>query len=185
LQFAMNGERLMDEHSPSQLAIGATYAAAVLFVFGFARFFVLPPEGSGNIVVALLGAAEHLILFPVVAALPAPRWARAAGYGWIVCDVATDIMALNGVPPAIFIPMRYGGHVPAAFWIAGASWPASRVVPWLGLILVLDLGGYSFFAPFDPSHFVGLLPVLLLLPLWLVLIGRGLARSRDAQRSIE
>ncbi len=46
---------------------------------------------------ALLGVAEHLLLFPVVAALPAPRWARAAGYGWLVIDMATEIMQLNGV----------------------------------------------------------------------------------------
>jgi hypothetical protein len=34
--------------------------------------------------------ASRLLLFPIVAMLPAPRWARAAGYGWLVAaDIAT------------------------------------------------------------------------------------------------
>jgi hypothetical protein len=40
------------------------------------------------------------------------------------------------------------------------------------LLLALDLGGYSFVAPFDQTHFVGLLPSFVLLPIWLVLVGR-------------
>jgi len=84
----------MKETKPP-LAANVAYAAAVLFVLGFARFFVLPPEGSRNVLVALLGVAEHLILFPVVAALAVPRWARAAGYGWLIVDIATDSMALS------------------------------------------------------------------------------------------
>jgi hypothetical protein len=71
----------------SRPAVGAAYVAAALFVVAFARFFVLPPEGRGNVLVALLGVAPHLLLFPVVAMLPAPRSARAAGYGWLVVDM--------------------------------------------------------------------------------------------------
>jgi hypothetical protein len=109
--------------------------------------------------VALLGVAPHLLLFPIVATLPAPRWARAAGYGWLVVDITTDIMALNGVPITIYLAMRYGGHVSAALWFASASWQAKGATHVVGLLLALDLGGYSFVAPFDPTHFVGLLPV--------------------------
>jgi hypothetical protein len=133
------------------------------------------------VVVALLGVAPHLLLFPIVAALPAPPWGRAAGYGWLVVDMATDIMALNGVAAPTFIAMRYGGHVSAALWIAVASWHtrgASRII---GLLLALDLGGYSFVAPFDPTHFVGLLPSFVLLPVWLVLVGRLLHREVEHQ----
>ena len=139
--------------------------------------FVLPPEGRGNAPVALLGVAPHLLLFPVVAMLPAPWWARAAGYGWLVVDVATDIMALNGVATPTFIARRYAGHVSAAVWIAVASWHARGASHILGLLLALDLGGYSFVAPFDPTHFVELLPSLELLPVWLVPVGRLLHRE--------
>jgi len=83
--------------------------AAVLLVVAFARFFVLPPEGRGNTLVALLGVAPLLLLFPIVAMLPALRRARAAGGGSLVVDTATDVMALNGVPVSTYLPMRYGG----------------------------------------------------------------------------
>ena len=53
---------------------------------------------------------------------------------------------------------------------------ATRII---GLLLALDLGGYSFVAPFDPTHFVGLLPTFVLLPLWLVLVGRLLHRGDE------
>jgi hypothetical protein len=171
----------MNETNSSRLAVGAAYIAAALFVVAFARFFLLPPEGSKNVVVALLGVAPHLLLFPVVAALPAPPWGRAAGYGWIVVDMATDIMALNGVATPTFIAMRYGGHLSAALWIALTSLQAKGATRIIGLLLALDLGGYSFVAPFDPTHFVGLLPSFVLLPLWLVLVGRLLHRGNERQ----
>lgn len=169
---------------PARAASYAAYGAAVLFVVAFARFFLLPPEGRGNVVVALIGVAPHLLLFPVVAWLPAPRWARAAGYGWLVIDMTTDIMALNGVPAAIFLAMRYGGHVAAGLWIASASWRAGGAVRVVGVLLALDLAGYSFVAPFDPTHFVPLLPSLALLPLWLVQVGRLLWQKGENRREL-
>jgi hypothetical protein len=93
----------------------SAYGVAALFVLAFARFFVLPPEGRGNVLVAFLGVAPHLLLFPVV-----------------------------------------------------------------GLLLALDLGVYSFVAPFDPTHFAGLLPTLILLPLWLVLLENKMAHGTGA-----
>jgi hypothetical protein len=154
--------------------------AAALFVVAFARFFVLlPPEGRGNVLIAQLGVAPHLLLFASVATLRAPRWARAAGYGGLVVDIATDIMALNGVADSTELPMRYGAHVSAAIWIAVTPWRirgASRII---GLLLALDLGGYSFVAPFDPTHFVGLLLSFVLLPVCLVLVGRFLHQQDE------
>src|SRR5437660_8314006 len=111
---------LMNGTAPSRLPGMATvaYVAAVLFAVSLARFFFIPRLGlpADSPIVAqlnggLLPVAAHLLLFPVVAALPAPPWARAAGYGWLVIDIATDIMALNGVASTIYLPMKYGGHV--------------------------------------------------------------------------
>jgi hypothetical protein len=92
-------------------------------------------------------------------------------------------MALNGVATPTFIAMGYGGHVSAALWIAVASLRAKGAPRIIGLLLALDLGGYSFVAPFDPTHFVGLLPSFVLLPLWLVLVGRFLHR-KDEHRHV-
>jgi len=126
----------------------------------------------------LLPVAAHLILFPVVAALPAPPWARAAGYGWLVIDITTDVMALQGVADTLYLPMRYGGHVSAAVWIAAASWQAKGATRIVGLLLALILGGYSLI-PHGP---LGILILSWpLLPLWFALIRYVLARSVEHQ----
>ena len=166
-------------------AVYAAYAAAILFAIHLVTYFIAPLRDatttSSPIVaelLALLAVAEHLLVFPVVEALPAPRWARYAGYGWLVIDMTTDIMQLNGVPNTTYLAMRYGGHISAALWIASASWQIKGAIRITGLLLALDLAVYSFIA-FIPFTFVILIPSLVLLPLWLVLAGRFLARERE------
>ncbi len=148
----------------------AAYGVALLFLARFPSY-LLPQQSELSVVLSI---APHLLLFPVVAALPAPSWARAAGYGWLVVDIATEIMALNGVPDAIFLSMKYGGHVSAALWIASASWQARGATRIVGWLLALNLGGYSFI---PHGSFVILLPTLVLLPLWFVLVGLLLAQE--------
>src|SRR5947209_3984479 len=129
----------------------AAYTAAAVFAVSLARFFFIPllglPAGSPVVIQlngGLLPVMAHLLLFPVVSALPARPWAKAAGYGWLVIDIATDIMALNGVADTIYLPMRYGGHVSAALWIAMSSWEAKGATRIVGWLLALVLGGFSF-----------------------------------------
>lgn len=67
----------------------------ILFALPFLRFIPRSVSGlvqDGTVLGALLGNAEHLLLFPIIAALPAPRWAQSAGYSWLVVDMATDIL---------------------------------------------------------------------------------------------
>ncbi len=156
----------------------AAYGVALLFLLRFPTY-LLPQTGE---IVVILAVAPHLLLFPVVTALPAPRWAQAAGYGWLVIDITTDIMGLNGVPATIFLPMRYGGHVSAALWIIVASWRTTGAIRIVGILLALFLGSYSFVAPLPGiPMFVGLLPVLILLPLWFILVGRLLQGESKVQ----
>lgn len=164
-------------------AATVSYLAAALFALSLARFGVLPrlhlPPSSplaAELNGGLLPVVTHLLVFPVVAALPAPPWAKAAGYGWLVIDITTDIMALGGVQDALYLPMRYGGHVSAALWIAAASWEAGGALRVVGLLLALDLGGYSLLMPFLPL--AALYPSALLLVIWFALVGLHLARGR-------
>jgi hypothetical protein len=159
------------------------YAVAVLFLMRWFGSFLLGarspiPIRDGTLGGAILGVAPHLLLFPIVAALPAPTWGRAAGWGWLAIDMTSDILALNGVPETVYLPLRYGGHVSAAVWIVSASWSAAGALRPVGLLAALDLGGYSFLAPF--VSFVALLPAGVLLPVWFVLVGRCLARRRGS-----
>ena len=171
----------MEERQSVHLGVRAAYAAAILFAISLARFFFIPRLGlpANSPLVAelnggLLPVAAHLLLFPVVAALPAPPWARAAGYGWLVVDIATDIMALNGVADMTYLSMRYGGHIAAALWITFASWQARGATRWVGLLLAFDLGAFSFI---PHGSFLLLLPSGPLLPIWFALAGHWLAQQ--------
>jgi len=108
--------------------------------------------------------------------LPAPTWARAVGYGWLVLDIATDIMQLNGVDKLTYLALRYGANIAAALWIASVSWQTKGAMRVIGWIVALTLAIYSFIA-FFPFTFVILLPSLVLLPVWFVLGGRLIAIS--------
>lgn len=177
----------MNETKPSQRTVIAAYGATVLFAIHLITYFIpsirdVTTSSSliGAELLALLAVAEHLILFPVVAALPVPKWARAVGYGWLILDIATDIMQLNGVDKPTYLALRYGANIAAALWIASASWQGKGVMRVIGLIVALDLTIYSFIA-FIPFAFVILIPSLVLLPLWLWLVGRRLARGSEHQ----
>lgn len=112
--------------SAALLAFVAEALFSIRFLFFFLPFLSFLPHSIANLVQdgtllgALLGNAEHVVLFPIIASLPAPRWARSAGYGWLVVDMATDIMALQGVPlPCILhcamedtFLLRCGSHQP-------------------------------------------------------------------------
>ena len=157
------------------------YIDAILFAIHLITYFI-PAIRDAKVtnaplaaeLLALIAVAEHVLLFPIIALLPAPNWAKHAGYGWLVIDIATDIMQLNNVAAITYLPMRYGGHIAAAIWIASASWQAKGAFRVIGLILALDLAIYSFIA-FIPFTFIMLIPSLILLPLWIVLIGRRLS----------
>lgn len=178
----------MDETQSSRSVVTLAYVAALLFAIHLVTYLIpsirdVTPSSSLVVaeLLAILGVAEHLVLFPVVAALPAPRWAKAAGYGWLVIDMATDIMDLNGVNRQTYLSLRYGGHISAALWIASASWQARGAMRGIGLFVAIDLAIYSFVA-FFPLTFVILLPSLVLLPLWFFLVGRLLARENAYRR---
>ncbi len=80
-----------------------------------------------------------------------------------------------------YLSLRYGGHIAAALWIASASWQTKGAMRIIGWFVALDLALYSFIA-YVPFTFVVLLPSLVLLPLWLWLVGRLLAREREHQQ---
>ena len=161
---------------------------ATLFVVGILTAIgTQPVAGSAAFyfsAVALI--AFHLALFPVVGALAAPAWAKAAAYGWLVVDNALSTAALNpdvaNAPAtmALVSGIRYGIHISAALWIASAA----RAAPgprlrWVGFATAAALGGYSFVYPWAPM--AAFLPALVLLPTWLVLMGLSLRdRPTDA-----
>jgi hypothetical protein len=175
----------VSQRSKTTGTVYATFAAAVLFFIHLITYFIpsLRDATTNSSLVAtelltILGVAEHLLLFPAVDALPAPRWAKAAGYGWLVIDMATEIMGLGGVAKITYLSLRYGGHISAAIWIASASWQEKGAMRIVGYLLALDLVIYSF-TIFVPFAFVILIPSLVLLPLWIVFVGRLIGGDKE------
>src|SRR5438045_2062313 len=116
----------------------SAYSGAVLFVVLLVLVVVgLPPTNATLIIMGVLGAAAHLALLPVVAAMPAPQWARAAGYGWLIIDTMLNVASVNGLDAGVAGALRLGGHVSSALWIATAAHNARGPVKAIGWPLAI------------------------------------------------
>jgi len=146
---------------------------AAVSALGWVGMFVL--TGAGQTYAGdLSGVVYHLALVPLVVALPAPDWAKAAGYVWIFCDTALNVAGINGLDDDIVWAFRLGVHIAAAVWIVNASGglrPAARVT---GTLLGASLAVHAVTAPV-----VGEAPLAItafpLMVVWLGLIAAGRA----------
>jgi len=151
----------------------AGYCATATFIVLAVMFAAVLPAVGPHPPVALLMAvgidaiAFHLLLFPVIAALPAPSWAKAAGSGWLVVDIATNVMAINGVADATATALRLGGHIAAVTWVAAAAHSARGWTRIVGYVLAAFLGSYSFWGQYEPQP--AFAPALLLMTAWVAL----------------
>jgi hypothetical protein len=140
-------------------------AAAALFVVMF------PFQTKRSRVAEYLGIAYHLLHLPIVATLPAPRWARAAGYGWLAIDTAIGGAAINGADADLVFAVRFGGHLLTATWIIAASYTAGGWTARVGIPLGISLGGLTLAMRWLPRWLFA--PLGLLLVIWLLLVARG------------
>jgi hypothetical protein len=114
----------------------------------------------------------HLLLLPVVSALPAAEWIKAAGYIWIFLDTALGIAEINGLKPDDVWALRMGSHIPCAVWIVGSSFGMHRFALITGLVLGGILGIHALLAPRVPKW--ALLPAVPVMFLWLLMAGHQL-----------
>lgn len=175
----------------TSLAVPAAYAAAVLFAFHLFSYFVpawrdatVETAVVPAVVLAVLALAQHLVVFPVVPALPAPRVAQIAAYVWLVVDMATDLAQLAGAPKSSYLVVRLAVNLLAAAWIASASWREHGALRGIGIFVALDLLAYSAFGLLSPAAFLITLPSLVLLPVWFLLVGRLLSRRTGAKAPV-
>lgn len=171
--------------SSTRFASRSAYAGAALFALMFASFG-LPNSPAFLEAKVALGVLAHVALLPVVATLAAPLWARAGGYAWALGDVILNVAALNAnATPGdatftLVMALRYGLHVCAGVWLLGAAASTSGLTRAANAVLAVALGGFSFVAPFVPAW--ALYPVMVLVVLWLVALGRGLGDGSAASR---
>jgi hypothetical protein len=163
--------------SPRALA-----TAAILFFAPVVVTFAVAPGVWWADYLAIL---FHLSVFLLVARLPAPEWARAAGYGWLILDVVASVLTLNHVPPPIGEHVRLGGHIFAGIWMVAVSLPGSALFRIVGVIAGAWLALFTFGSPVLPR--VLLAPDAIACLIWYGLIawqnGSGSARSVLAQAS--
>ena len=159
------------------------YVGAALFVALMAAFSAIgdtPPTGGMLLVLGILGVSSHLVLLPVVCASGRTAWTRACGYSWIAIDVMLNVASINGMTLAAVTPLRLGSHVLTAVWVADAGLTAGGIVRPVGIVLAMLLAGHAITAPWIPA-WVLFIPFVLI-PIWLVLLGRVLQRADSAGR---
>lgn len=121
-----------------------------------------------------VGTGFHLLLLPVIAALPVGTIGQGAGLAWVVCDVVAGmglIWTARGpaeLATAVFAPIRMAGHLFAAVWIALVSrWLGGAALP-VGAALALGFSAYTLAAGRLPPKALALPGVLLIA--WLLLL---------------
>lgn len=153
----------------------AAYGAAVLFVTLFVAFS-LPSLAA---ITPYLGIAIHCLLFPVVAAVPATSWGKAAGYGWLVTDNVAAVLTINGAD--FDMAIRLGGHIAAAIWVFAAASSSRGWHRTLGIFVAIVVFGIFSLIPIGLAGSQWLLPAgLPLFVIWLWNAGRQLHRPSEA-----
>lgn len=144
-------------------------ATAILPMILFTPTLVLGIVAPGSKVGSSLGIVFHLSMLFIVSRMPAPDWARAAGFGWLTLDVLCGAMLINAVPYEIAWPVRLGGHVLGGVWLITASiLCGSKMARFLGVFTGLWLGLYTFVGTVLPP--VYLAPPGILMIVWLGLL---------------
>jgi hypothetical protein len=155
---------------------GPAFAGAALFVALIVLFSMQATHPPPILLIAVVAAGAHGVLFPVAGALSAPGWSRAAGYSWLAIDVMLNVATLNGVSMETIMPLRLGGHVLAGLWIATASLELGGAAGAVGFVLGPLLIVHAFLAQWLPPW--AIYPPFLLIPIWLLLVGRFLTEGR-------
>ena len=157
--------------------VGAALFVALMMAFG--SIGNTTPPAVMILAIGLIGVTSHVVLLPVVNVSGSASWTRACGYGWLVIDVMLNVAAINGMTLAAATPLRLGGHLPAAVWIADAALSSPGAARPVGVVLAALLAGHAVSAPWIPPWIL-FIPFMLI-PVWLVLVGRSLSRAPRVQ----
>ncbi len=116
-----------------------------------------------------LGPLYRVLLIPAVAFLPAPNWAKMAGWLWIFFDSALDIGSINNMDFDLVFQLRMGIHLAFGIWPIAVGWLSNGVHRWSAFLVGIVTAGYSFVAPWVPSWILA--STALLLMIYIVISG--------------
>ncbi len=151
-------------------------ALAVLLVIEallFALTMGLAGTGKHPVAGEYVGTAFHLLLLPVVAALPTLPAGQAAGFLWVGCDVVAGTGLIwssrhAGLADAIYTPVRMAGHLFAAIWVTLVSLHLGAFGVFVGFALAFSFAAYTLAAGRIPEKALAV-PGLLMFA-WLLLL---------------
>lgn len=120
-----------------------------------------------------VGTVFHLLLLPVIAALPALPAGQAAGFLWVGCDVIAGTGLIwsqrhAGLMGATYTPIRMAGHLFAAVWVALVSINLNAIGVSVGIALAFGFAAYTLAAGRIPEKALAV-PGLLMF-VWLLLL---------------
>jgi hypothetical protein len=129
--FLRSGNRTLQESTMVDPLLSlSTRAVSLIALLLWVRILASFRFAPGARWAGYLGIFYHLAVSLLVFKLPAPEWAKAAGYGWLLLDVAAGTLSINQVDPAIAQRVRLGGHIFAGIWIVMASLQGSLRRSW-------------------------------------------------------
>jgi hypothetical protein len=173
-----------------RIAARFAYAAAILFAVHLVTYFIPAVRDATlanapvlAVALAVVAIAQHAVVFPVAALLPAPGWARIAAYVWLIGDIISDVMQMAGSPVSQYLTLRLFVNVLAAVWMVAASWRAPTAMRIVGIFVAVDLVTYSLTATLSRLAFLVALPSLILAPLWFWLVARYLMALAESRTS--
>lgn len=155
---------------PAELLAPLLIAETVLFVITMA----LASRDGTRVMGEYVGTFFHLLLIPVVAALPIGPIGMSMGLAWIVCDVVASIGMIwtaHGqvdTGTTIFTPVRMAGYLFAAVWIVLASMTLGPLELLVGSAVALGFAVFTLAAGRLPPKALAL-PGLFLVA-WLLLL---------------
>lgn len=153
----------------AELLAALLVVETVLFVLTMA----LANRDKTRVAGEYVGTGFHLLLLPVIAALPIGMVGQGAGLAWVVCDIVAStglIWTARGqaeVGTALFTPVRMAGHLFAAVWVALVSATLGTLELVVALALALGFAVYTLAAGRLPQKALALPGVLMVA--WLLM----------------
>jgi hypothetical protein len=148
------------------LSIRAVSLIALLLCVPVVAHFRFAP---GALWAEYVGIFFHLVVFLLVFKLPAPEWARAAGYGWLLLDVDGGLNLVDPQCTGCRSRQRCAPlNARAGRWIVMASLQGSLTAKLVGLPAGAILFAYTFASPFLPT--VWLSPASILVLVWFAIL---------------
>ncbi|MHA4811460.1 hypothetical protein ACX0G9_25390 [Flavitalea flava] len=125
-------------------------ATLVSFIALFLSFPLMHKFPNVLYLSTVIAVIFHFTLLPLIAAMPAPAWAKMGGFTWVFVDIILAVASVNGVSNEILEPMRGGVHVALIVWPFGIAIINKGFIRWVSIVFALSIGIVPLFGKLLP-----------------------------------